>query len=366
MTFRRFLKSRWLFLLCQLAAIAAVTAFLLSLGFHISGGIFICICLLLAAFVPLLWEYRKRRDYYRELYAMLERLDQKQLLAAVLKEPDFLEGEILYDVLEQIRESADRALSDYRRREAAYHDYVETWIHEIKLPISCMDLICSNHPNEVTDSIQEELARVEAYVEQALYYARSLNVEKDYTIRRLSLEEAVKAAVKKQAKPLIAAGFRVQLEQLDLCVYSDSKWLEFMLGQLISNSLKYRADEPVLSFSADFSSRRPVDGQGQRNILKHGQRIQKIKILKHKAQPPAPEFGQSRRFHRRDIPALQVDMTRRCPVDGGNTVQQRCFSAAGCSHNADIIPGRNFKADMIDRFGNVPFLSVIFFQIFHS
>lgn len=260
MTFRGFLKDKWLLLLCQAVMIAAVSIILLGLGFSAGGSLFICSCLLLALLLPLWREYFKKRSYYRSLCSSLDQLDQKQLLASVLEAPDFIEGEILYDVLKQTQKAMNDEIASYRHREEEYHDYVETWVHEVKLPISCAELICANNKNGVTDSIREELDRIEGYVEQTLYYARSLNLEKDYSIRRLSLEELVKAAVKRQAKQLIAVNMRIQLEKLSLSVYSDPKWLDFILGQLISNSIKYRSAEPVLLFSAE---------DGRDNVLLH-------------------------------------------------------------------------------------------------
>ncbi|SCI16595.1 Sensor histidine kinase graS [uncultured Ruminococcus sp.] len=251
MTFRGFLKEKWLFLTCQTVMIAAVSILLFGLNFNISGIVFIGICWLLAMLVPLLWEYFKKRSYYKKLYDSLEKLDKKHLLVSVLEPPDFIEGEILYDVLSQTKKAMNDEVAAYRHLNEDYHDYVETWIHEIKIPISCIDLVCENNKNDVTNSIQEELVRIDRYVEQTLYYVRSLNVEKDYFVRKLSLEQIVKSAVKKYAKQLIVCNIQLQFDGLEKTVYGDSKWLDFILGQLISNSIKYKSDAPTLLFWAE-------------------------------------------------------------------------------------------------------------------
>jgi hypothetical protein len=77
---------------------------------------------------------------------------------------------------------------------------------------------------------------IEGYVEQALYYARSSAVENDYLIRSLRLEKPVYAAVKRDSKQLIRADISVRTHDLDIEVDTDSKWLEFMLHQLLINS----------------------------------------------------------------------------------------------------------------------------------
>ena len=211
MSFIGFLKEKWLFLVCQTVMLATISGLLYGLGLNISGIVFICICWLLAALVPFFGEYFKKRSYYSKLYDSLEKLDKKQLLVSVLDTPDFAEGEILYDVLRQTKKAMNDEIAAYRHLNEDYHDYVETRIHEIKIPISCIDLICENNKNDVAGNIQEELTRIDRYVEQALYYARSIHLERDYSVRKLSLEQVVKSTVKKHAKQLIACNIRLQL-----------------------------------------------------------------------------------------------------------------------------------------------------------
>lgn len=72
----------------------------------------------------------------------------------------------------------------------------------------------------------------------------------DYSIRRLSLDSLVKAAVKKHSKQLIGCGAQVKLDNLDYTVYADEKWLDFIIGQIIANSIKYKKEALTLWFSA--------------------------------------------------------------------------------------------------------------------
>ena len=70
-----------------------------------------------------------------------------------------------------------------------YKEYIELWIHEIKIPIATSKMVIENNKNAITKSIDEELDKVENYIEQALFYARSNTVEKDYYIRKVVLKE---------------------------------------------------------------------------------------------------------------------------------------------------------------------------------
>ena len=102
----------------------------------------------------------------------------------------------------------------------------------------------------MASGVKEELSRIDGYVEQALYYARSTNLEKDYMIREINLDNLVKETVKKYSKQLIAAKATPCFDNLAQTVYGDPKWLEFILGQLIANSIKYKKDTLRLTFSA--------------------------------------------------------------------------------------------------------------------
>lgn len=250
MRLRAFLKDKWTFLLCQAGMVALLVALLIGLHFPAAGVAFFGACLLAVSAAGLMAEFFRKRRFYRALAASLERLDQKQYLALVLETPDFAEGEILCDVLRQTGKAAQDELAALRQRQAEYHEYIEAWIHEVKIPIACADLLCENHPGELADSLREELERIERYVEQALYYARSVHVEQDYSVRELQLDTLVKAAVKKHARSLIARNTQLQFDGLEQTVYCDPKWLDFILGQLIANSLQYTAGTPRLTFCA--------------------------------------------------------------------------------------------------------------------
>ena len=99
--------------------------------------------------------------------------------------------------------------------------------------------------------ITRELTRIENYVEQALYYSRSGGVERDYRIRETTLRALVASALKKNAELLIEAGASIRTEGLDRTVYTDAKWIDFMLGQVLMNSVKYRRGPLEISVAGE-------------------------------------------------------------------------------------------------------------------
>ena len=121
-----------------------------------------------------------------------------------------------------------------------YKEYIELWVHEVKTPIAACKLLIENNDSPVTESIGEEIRKIEDYIEQALFYARSNTMEKDYIIKKISLVNCINNSVKKNLDQLIANRIKINITDVEETVYSDSKWLEFILNQIISNSIKYR------------------------------------------------------------------------------------------------------------------------------
>ena len=104
-------------------------------------------------------------------------------------------------------------------------------------------MVIENNKNQATKSINEELDKIENYVEQALYYAKSNTIEKDYYIKKCMLKEMVNESIKRNKNTLIQEKIRIDLHDLENQVNTDSKWINFILNQIIQNSIKYMKKE---------------------------------------------------------------------------------------------------------------------------
>lgn len=246
-------RAYWRDRLPQLLALAFAVGFaavlLTVLKVHPSAVGFLCAVLALCGLLPLLAQWLRRRSFYRECQARLDALEKKYLFSELLEAPGFWEGDLFCAAMAQVNKSMCDTVQAAQRDMAEYREYIETWIHEIKTPIASARLSLENQPGALADTLEEDLFQIDGYVEQALFYARSGAVEQDYPVRAMSLRTAAANAVKKYAKPLIARRFRIDLGEEDRTVYSDSKWVEFILGQLISNAVKYCGEDPALAFS---------------------------------------------------------------------------------------------------------------------
>ena len=166
--------------------------------------------------VYLCQRYMKKYRYYKKVKAKLDILEQKCMITEMLELPDFAEGEFLYEILQTCNKSMNDEILKYKIEAAGYREYIEMWIHEVKTPLAATRLILENHPSEITRAMDEEMQQINYYLEQALYYARSNSVEKDYLVKELSLKEVVENAVKANAKSLIGNKIKIKIENLDL------------------------------------------------------------------------------------------------------------------------------------------------------
>ena len=243
MKFSSFMKDKILQISLIIFGIITIEIFLMAYKLGNFIKIYIPIILLSLYGISILIEYFIKNKYYKNIYQMLEDLEDKYLITEVIKKPDFAEGKILKEVLEQTDKAMLENVNKYKYLQEDYKEYIEMWIHEIKIPIATSKMIIENNKNEVTKSIDEEIEKIESFIEQALYYARSNTVEKDYYIRKINLKDIVNDVIRKNKTALIGEKISINTHDLDLNVNTDSKWLIFILNQIVQNSIKYRKQD---------------------------------------------------------------------------------------------------------------------------
>ena len=259
MNFKLFLKEKAITILLLLFGIITIEIFLMAYNVGMFIKIYIPLIIMGLYMISIIIEYFKRKKFYNNLLNMLEELDEKYLITEIIKTPNFLEGQIFKNSLEQIDKSMLENVNKYKYMTEDYKEYIELWIHEIKIPIAASKMVIENNKNEVTKSIDEELDKVENYIEQALFYARSNTVEKDYYIRKVVLKEIVNESIKKNKSSLIQEKISINIHNLDIEVNTDNKWIVFILNQIIQNSIKYRKKEnSVIEIYAN---------QGKENVI---------------------------------------------------------------------------------------------------
>ena len=244
MRFRDYIKEKMVLIIGTILALVSVEILLLAYNISILIRVYCAFIIVFVMALAILIEYKKKKDYYNELIKNMEDLKEKYLISEIIKTPNFIEGKILKDILQDTGKSMLENVNYYKNIQEDYKEYIELWIHEVKIPIAASKMIIENNKNEVTKSIDEELDKVENYTEQALFYARSNAVEKDYIINKTNLKEIVNGAILKNKTTLLNEKVSIELSNLkDEEVYTDSKWAVFIINQIIQNAIKYSKKE---------------------------------------------------------------------------------------------------------------------------
>ena len=246
MNSRRYWKNRIPFLLTNLICMVALIVFLLVCGNSISVVLLILVVWAVVLLSGLFLTYWKRKQQMQKLLDMAGWLSERYLISEVMELPEQAEDQVYYQLLKMAGKSMLEQIGEVRRERL---EYKEQWIHEIKTPITAMKLLCENHRTDWTKELLLELEKTNRFTEQALYYARSEHTEKDYSVREMSLSQVVHQAIADNKYLLLQSGVRLEVEEMADTVYSDEKWVRFILNQLIANVVKYRSGQPVLRFS---------------------------------------------------------------------------------------------------------------------
>lgn len=181
--------------------------------------------------------------------------------------------EILYHrLLENQSIARSESESSAAIRQSQMRDYYSMWVHQIKTPISAMklllevereelgQLICDDEQSQYLlsdnmDSFEDELFRIEEYVSMALQYQRVSSTENDFVLEKVSVDGVIRDTIKKYAKIMIRRHIGINYSGTGQEVYTDGKWLAFMLEQILSNAIKYTPQGVVTIETAEEKDR---------------------------------------------------------------------------------------------------------------
>lgn len=247
---KQYLKNQLPVILINLLGMLALALFLIASGNGIQTVLFILVVWLIVLASCLLLFYFSRKKYLNKLLDMTEQLKERYLMPEIMQEPERADEQVFYQIMKMAEKSMLERIGEVQRERKEYKEYIEQWIHEVKTPITAIKLICENNRCSFTRELMAELENINRFTEQALYYARSEHTEKDYSVREINLSDVVHGAIADNKYLLRQNNVAVTVEDAEYSIYSDDKWLRFILDQLISNAVKYRADQPALHFFA--------------------------------------------------------------------------------------------------------------------
>lgn len=250
----------WLGLLLGVDALAALLLWLADArAFAATAGViilttvflFACVCAVLCA-------RAKMREQAFSAFLTAPDTEHEQALCRLLAPCEAQSAHLLGETLR----AQQQTIAQLQAQMDDYEDYVELWAHEVKTPLALLTLVLDNRRDSLPEAVGFKLDyarnRMQACIDQMLYYARLRGARRDYRFERLTLRSCIDEVLDDYRPLLEEKGFRVEIRLADETVFTDRRGLCFLLGQLVSNSVKYTSDAPVLTFSLTCSTAETV------------------------------------------------------------------------------------------------------------
>ncbi|HEX3075535.1 MAG TPA: sensor histidine kinase [Lachnospiraceae bacterium] len=213
-----------------------------------SNGMYIEEVSLTLFILYLLFDYR----YIKKHYSMLIKASQTGAFEWInsMPEPQSAEHRIYQELLYKLYKEANEKLTQYSTKSSEDIDFITMWVHEIKTPIAATKLIIENgldQPSEkVLYQIEDEIDRIEDFIQMTLFYSRVNDFEKDYVLNSVNLETIVKEGLKREYSYISNKKLALQMDALDISIITDGKWLGFIVKQLLDNAVKYSLPEKTI------------------------------------------------------------------------------------------------------------------------
>lgn len=222
-----------------------ILVLLMLFAFHTSRMLILGISFVLfvGSILAFIFNYFRKCHFYNSLFTNINNMDKAYLVLETLEKPDFYDGLLLYQALYDINKSMIENIRNYEEQNREFKEYIEMWIHEVKVPLASLILMQHNHKGDFYKKVGFQLQKIDDYVEQVLYYVRSENAYNDYFIKENFLDEMINCVALKNKDDMLENKIDFVVDNLHYKVFTDSKWFVFILNQIVNNSIKYKKDK---------------------------------------------------------------------------------------------------------------------------
>lgn len=242
MTIRKYLKDRWLLFIGWFVFVGLTVLIMwLTPGFELAVSTVIYLVLLEALLLVLFLgiDYSRRRYFWQSLNLNEGPASLQNYLEVATSEEELFLQEYMNSLLAEHQQVLQGAINSQQDQK----DYIDSWIHEIKVPLAAVTLLLQSVEDDIPEQkyyqLENELTKIDEYVEQVLYYARLDSFSRDYLIQEYSIKGILQEVVKQQRNYFIQNSLQYAFEGNDELVLTDAKWVAFILQQIFSNAVKY-------------------------------------------------------------------------------------------------------------------------------
>lgn len=206
---------------------------------YLNGTLLICFLLFF------IWRYQKEMSFTRGLTSLLEQNVDDWLEG--LPRTVFYREEITRAAIERIHQEKIQELSSLRNRITIEGDYIASWVHEVKTPLTSMKLtIDANRHDPVMKKLDADWIRIHLLIDQQLSIARLPSLETDFTLEKVIPQQLVKEELRELMSLCMQKNIAFEISEEAVTVLTDRKWCRFIIRQIITNAVKYSASDATI------------------------------------------------------------------------------------------------------------------------
>ncbi len=236
MSFLNYIENKIFYILFEFTMIIALSIMLNIANVNSYYTIYITALLIILLIIYLIIDYFLLKKRAKKIITLVDKLNEKYYISEILPKSNNLENKAYIYALKKACKAMNDKLGELEQEKLEYQEYIESFVHEIKTPISALSLSLEDKKEQ---ELKNEVNKMDLLVEQILFFARSGNTEKDYFIKEIELSELVHQVILKYKYYLLNNKIMLNIHDLEETIYADEKWLVFVLSQIIQNSIKY-------------------------------------------------------------------------------------------------------------------------------
>lgn len=260
-----FLKERTMIFIFYVIVVFIFTAVAGLYGYEngVANMLYAAGIIAFIGFVIVIFDYIHYRNKCRNLFDALSKSGESEYY---LPRPENLQEEIFHEIIHVVEADKRNLISDQDEKKRDMADYYTMWTHQIKTPISALNLVLQREDEDVAKmrkQAADELFRIEQYAEMALHYARLDSMSADMLFQSYEISSIIKNTVRKVSMLFIRSGLSLKIEEFECFAVTDEKWISFVIEQVLSNAIKYTTQGSIHIYGIDESGNRCKDSVRQ-------------------------------------------------------------------------------------------------------
>lgn len=256
MNLKRFIKENMKSILFNCGTLLFINIYFLVLNL-LKGSMgeiyYLDIILIILYIVAFIIKYMLWKERFSKVYEFIEE-DNDINISDI--DGESLEEEIMTYIINKKENKYSEVLDMKNTQIKDMEEYISKWVHEIKLPICAISMILERiNDEEISYDIKNQTEKINFLVNSVMYGSRATVAAEDIFISEIKLQDLIKQAIKNNAFILIRNNMEINLKNLNHYIFTDKKWILYVLDQLINNAIKYSKENGKIKFYGEESDK---------------------------------------------------------------------------------------------------------------